>query len=505
MTKSKSARTAWRPAALVAALAAGLLATLAEPAASAASEATGQGTVETEYAAVFMAGKKVGYAKRIRAVAGGKVTSTEISSISLSRSGVSLTMRTRESYVETVEGKPLSFSLLQDLGLAQQKITGSVDAAGTITVTTSAGGEPRTRTIPWPDGALMPEGLRRLEKQKGLAKGTRYKTRLFSPVFLQALDMEVNVGATQEVDLLGRVVRLTEVKVVMSTPTGKLEAVNYVDRQHKTLKTITTVAGMKMEIISCSKQFALSPNDTLEFFERVMLSSPRPLRGLRRARAVTYHLAPKGEAVLTFLSSDNQSVRHLDGEVVVTVRPVAAPKNVPFPYKGTEKVSLEALKSTRFIQSDDAKVRALARQATRGAADAVEAARRIESFVRSYIKTKNLSVGYASAAEVAASRKGDCTEHAVLAAAMCRSVGIPAQVVSGVVYVERFGNKKDIFAPHAWTRVRLAGKWVALDSAMRGYDAGHIAMVAGDGDLDEFFGTISTMGNFRVTKVEVER
>jgi len=505
MTRSRNARAAWWLVVLPAVLAVEPPAALAGPAALTASKAAGKSEVRTDYLAIFMAGKKVGYLCHTRAVAGGKVTTIEVSSISLSRTGTPLTMRTREMYVETIDGRPLSFSSLQDLALARQKITGTVDDAGNLTITITAGGQTRTRTMPWPKGALMPEALRRLQQQKGLAEGTRYKAKAFSPTFMRAIDMEVVVGPTKEVDLLGRVVRLTEVKVTMSTPNGKIDTINYVDSQCDALKTITSMMGLKMELISCSKQFALSPNDTLEFFERVMLKSPQPLKGLRQAKSATYHLVPKGDAELVFLSSDSQIVRRGKGEVTVTVRLVQPPRNVPFPYKGAEKISLEALKSTQFIQCDDARVKALAQRAVRGAADALDAARRIESFVRSYIKTKNLSVGYASAAEVALSRRGDCTEHAVLTAAMCRAVGIPAQVVSGLAYVEQYAGRSDIFAPHAWTRVRLAGKWIDLDSAMDGFDAGHIAMVAGDGNLDEFFGMISTLGNFKITKVEVER
>ena len=39
---------------------------------------------------------------------------------------------------------------------------------------------------------------------------------------------------------------------------------------------------------------------------------------------------------------------------------------------------------------------------------------------------------------------GDCTEHAVLAAAMCRAVEVPSRVAIGLVYVEKesaFGSR----------------------------------------------------------------
>ena len=85
---------------------------------------------------------------------------------------------------------------------------------------------------------------------------------------------------------------------------------------------------------------------------------------------------------------------------------------------------------------------------------------------------------------------------------MCRAVGIPAQVVSGVAYVERFGDRKHIFGPHAWVRAYVGGKWVGLDAAL-GYNPGRITLSVGDGDLADFFGMVNTLGCFKITKVEV--
>jgi transglutaminase-like putative cysteine protease len=124
--------------------------------------------------------------------------------------------------------------------------------------------------------------------------------------------------------------------------------------------------------------------------------------------------------------------------------------------------------------------------------------------VGKFIDNKNLSVGYATALETVKSRQGDCTEHAVLAAAMCRAVGIPAQVVAGVAYVKQLGPKTDVFVPHAWFRVFLDGKWIDYDAALKAYDAGHITMTAGDGEPADFFGAVGTLGNFKIIKAEVK-
>jgi hypothetical protein len=235
------------------------------------------------------------------------------------------------------------------------------------------------------------------------------------------------------------------------------------------------------------------------------------LNNLASAKFITYNLSPVKEgANFTIPSNDNQKAQRLDnGKTILIVEPVAAPVGVKFPYKGKDASILKSMEPTRFLQSDNEQVIDLARRAIGRTKDAAEAARKIEAFVADYIENRSLSVGYASAAEVAASRQGDCSEFAVLTAAMCRAVGIPAQVVAGVAYVDDFlGNQG--FGGHAWTQAYIGGKWIGLDasfkSAGRGsYDAGHIALAAGNGEPGDLFNMAPTLGQFKIDKLTVEK
>ncbi|MFZ2146684.1 MAG: transglutaminase-like domain-containing protein, partial [Sedimentisphaerales bacterium] len=169
-----------------------------------------------------------------------------------------------------------------------------------------------------------------------------------------------------------------------------------------------------------------------------------------------------------------------------------------------------ALEPTRYVESDQQVIIDLAQRAVEDTSDAAEAARRIEAFVADYVTDKSLSVGYASAAEVAVSRQGDCSEHAVLAAALCRAAGIPAQVVTGLAYVPQWRTVQNGFGGHAWVQVYLADKWVGLDAAFKsaglgGYDAGHIALAVGNGNPEDFLNLVNTMGQFKIEKVTVKK
>ena len=476
--------------------------------AHAGSAATKTTPAEMEFFAVFMEGKKVGYAIHRRIVSGEKVTTSEEVCITLSRLAVSMTIQMMETSIETTDGRPLGFELKQKLGSMVMTVSGKVDRTGKVDLTTSSMGTEQKRTLQWPEGALMAEGLRLLELKKGIKEGTEYTAKVFSSGILQAVDTHIRIGPVENVDLLGRVVALREITTMLNMPgTGNVISKSYVDEDLGAQKTVMPIAGMNVEMVACAKEFALGRNDVLDVVDKMFLASPEPLDNLAETAFITYQLAPKqGVSNLTIPSDYNQHVRHLsNGKVVVTVKPVVAQSGAKFPYKGSDAAILEAMKPTRFLQSEHREVIDLARRAVGDTQDATEAAQKIEAFVGEYVENRSLSVGYASAAEVAASRQGDCSEFAVLTAAMCRAVGIPSRVVVGVAYVDEFAGRQG-FGGHAWTQAYVGDKWIGLDASFRGggrggYDAGHIALAVGNGNPEDFFNLATTMGQFKVEKV----
>jgi hypothetical protein len=470
------------------------------------------GSDEAEYLAVFMEGKKVGYAVETRIVSDDKVTTSEQVSITISRGGISVTIEMTETSFETTSGEPLGFESEQKLGAMVMKMTGQVDKQGTVSLITNSMGAEQKSTLQWPQGAVMAEGLRLLTLKKGLKEGTQYSVKIFSPGIMQALNADILIGSEQHVDLLGRVVPLIEVTTALNMPgAGKVVSTSYVDRNLKMQKTITPIAGMRVEMVACPREFALGKNDMLELIDRMFLASPELLNNLDSTKSITYFLSPVKEgAEFTIPSNDNQKAQTLDnGKVILKIEPVAALRGINFPYKGSDTTVLEALEPTRYLQSDNEQIIELARRAVGDTKDAAEAAKKIETFVANYIENRSLSVGYATAVEVTESRQGDCSEFAVLTAAMCRAVGIPAQVVAGVAYVDDFlGNRG--FGGHAWTQAYIGDKWIGLDASFKGagrggYDAGHIALAVGNGEPVDFFNLASTLGQFKIDKLTIER
>ena len=464
---------------------------------------------ETEYFAVFMEGKKIGHAIRSRVIADGKVTTTEKVSMQVSRAGAPVSMNTTETDIETTDGKPLGFEVVQDLGAMAMNVSGTINEQGAVNMTVTSMGREQKMNFEWPSGAVMAEDLRLLQLKYGLKEGLKYSAKLFSPGSIQAIEAEIHIGPKRNIDLLGRVVALTEVRTIFKVPrAAEIVSTSYVDGDLRIQKSIMPMMGMQIEMIACAKEFALGENDVLELVDKMFLASPEPLNNIESAKSVTYYLKPSGQSTkLMIPSSDNQGMEQLkEGGVIVTVRPVAAPTGVKFPYEGKDGNTLEAMKPTRFVQSDYNDIIELAKRAVGDTKDAAEAVKKIESFVSGYIENKGLSVGYASAAEVAASKAGDCTEFAVLTASMCRTIGIPARIVFGIVYVKAFGGRENVFGGHAWVEAYVGDKWIGLDATRtpKGFDAGHIALAIGNGEPADFLNLAATLGQFKIDKVIIE-
>lgn len=118
----------------------------------------------------------------------------------------------------------------------------------------------------------------------------------------------------------------------------------------------------------------------------------------------------------------------------------------------------------------------MAREAAGDESDPWLVALRLERFVHDRIESVNFTQAFATAADVARSLEGDCTEHAVLLAALARARGIPARVAIGLVYV---GNPPGL-GYHMWTEVYVRGVWIPLDATLGrgGVGAGHLKLTA---------------------------
>ena len=126
-----------------------------------------------------------------------------------------------------------------------------------------------------------------------------------------------------------------------------------------------------------------------------------------------------------------------------------------------------------LLQSGSPGIARLAARLGAGTRDPRLVAERINRWLYDSL-AKEITFGVPNAAQVLASRKGDCNEHTQLYLALARAAGIPARSAAGLAYV------RGKFYYHAWPEVYL-GRWVAVDPTFGEFpaDAAHIRFVNG--------------------------
>ena len=152
------------------------------------------------------------------------------------------------------------------------------------------------------------------------------------------------------------------------------------------------------------------------------------------------------------------------------------------------------LAPTIFIQSDKNAVRGLAKIIIGREKSALKITRKLMRWVYTNIEKKP-TLSIPSALEVLKTKQGDCNEHAVLMAALCRAVGIPAKVCAGIVYL----NGR--FYYHAWIEVYL-NRWISVDPTMNQFpaDVTHIKFI--EGDLENQFAVLKLIGKLDIEILE---
>jgi transglutaminase-like putative cysteine protease len=201
---------------------------------------------------------------------------------------------------------------------------------------------------------------------------------------------------------------------------------------------------------------------------------------------------------LSFVNSKEQSYTLNNGVYVVDINNVK-PDNDFYVVTDYDTETAKYLQPNNWIQSDDPLIEALSKKAFSGKKSITS----IEKFVSEYIRYPGLSTAYATALDVVKNRKGDCSEFALLTAGIFRAAQIPSRVVFGLVYIETRINGKlsGEFAGHAWTQIFVKDGWYSVDSALQGFDSGHIAFGVSDGDPKGLYEVMSTFGEFRIESI----
>ncbi|QDV54572.1 Transglutaminase-like superfamily protein [Rosistilla oblonga] len=164
-----------------------------------------------------------------------------------------------------------------------------------------------------------------------------------------------------------------------------------------------------------------------------------------------------------FVSSANQTIAAIDDRTVLVVCSAEEEQSVD-----SQPVAAEDELSNALIQSDHPTIRQMVnRLLVLEGASLDQKAETLRLGVYRHVRKKNFSRGFLSAGQVATEAEGDCTEHAILLAALCRAAGIPSRVAAGLMLLPPAeGQTEPLMAYHMWTLIWTGERWMALDATL---------------------------------------
>lgn len=217
---------------------------------------------------------------------------------------------------------------------------------------------------------------------------------------------------------------------------------------------------LSMERTSAEQALAASADKSLDLNAQTIV----PVNGLLPARESSEKLVLELLVTNGFLpaipNSTFQSVERLsDSTARITLWLGTTPRSAPSVPSTSKQMVIAA---TRWMPVTDPALQRMALMTSGGENDAETVCRRMEAAVHSKMRRDAFSTALLPADAVVRKLKGDCTEHAMLLAALCRVKGIPSRIASGLLHT----NQQIGFVGHAWVEALIDGEWLPFDSAI---------------------------------------
>jgi hypothetical protein len=370
---------------------------------------------------------------------------------------------------ETEDGKVKSVSMRQYLGKEQQLVlTGTVE--GDQLHVKVEGKMELDKKIPWNDKVIGLYREQNLFKDRAVKPGDQFSYLHYEPLISFVVTVRVQVKDYEEFRVAnGKTQRWLRVDVAPD----KIEGVQlppttfWLDKDLEPVRSEVDMPGLgKLILERTTREKARAPSAARapEIGLTNLIRLNQHIPQAHEASSIVYRISlPKDDNPTTaFAQDDRQSVRNVNGRSFeLVVRAVRKPQ----PSVEPGEVAQEYLKSNYFINSADRLVQQHARQAVGKEQDPWRKAQLIERWVHRNMKILNFTEAMATADHVARTLEGDCSEFSMLAAAMCRSVGVPSRIAMGLVYVDH-RTQGPVLGYHMWTEVWIHGQWLPIDATL---------------------------------------
>jgi transglutaminase-like putative cysteine protease len=387
---------------------------------------------------------------------------------------------------ETKEGKITSVFMTQFLDKDHKlELKGEVEEGG---LHVQYDGGRVDKTIRWNDKVQSAYRQELIFKERKVKAGDRLSLLSYDPQYNSVVTINALVKEPEEVDLLSitkegdmpKVKRIKEKLLRVELKPANIELpgksiempgwVWWLNKDWQPVRSQLEMPGLgNVVLYRTTRAVALLPSsgEIPDLGTNTRIALNQRLEQPEDTESVTYRVTYKGEGdpATTLAKDDRQEITNVKGKTFeLKVRAIRAPgdNEKPEPAKG------EFLKTSYYLDSDNAQVQAIAKKAVGKETEPWKKALAIETWVHKHMRHDD-SVAFCPAGQVAENLKGDCRQHAMLMTAVCRAAGIGSRPAVGLVYVED-RKRSPALVYHMWTEVWINGQWIALD-ATRGQGA----------------------------------
>ncbi|MCA9288102.1 MAG: transglutaminase domain-containing protein [Phycisphaerales bacterium] len=445
---------------------------------------------------VLLAGQRAGWSHEWQATEGDRITTASVMSLEIRRGSAVIEFEIEGEFVETTRGQPISARSSQAIG-SQPVVREFLWTDDGVEITTTQGGRSTTTTQDHPEGRWLTPAAASdyvLARMRAGAE-TISVTSIDTSSGLEIITNEMTGFRREDAQAWERTVPSIRCEVETSAAPGVVTTM-WADEQGNAVRSEIPLGGLTIITVMADRATAMSGGQAPEVMVDTLVAPDHPIRRPRETRRGVYVLSMgDGSEIPEITETSVQAVETLgrDSARVIVDLDDAAPSDA------SDIDRRRLLASSAMMDTGDQALIDLTRRSLRRASnDPMERAEALRRAVYRHIREKTLGVGFASASEVCQSRAGDCSEHAVLLAALLRVDGIPSRVVSGLVYADTFLGRDAIFGFHMWTQalIDVEGKprWVDLDATLSPsmpFDATHIAIVTAN--LDNESGSAEMM------------
>ncbi|MDY3558179.1 transglutaminase-like domain-containing protein [Gemmata sp. JC673] len=436
-------------------------------------------------------GQRIGYvqwgAKATKKNGRDLLVGVKYQKFTVSRFGERVGQWAEESSVESPTGAVFLTGMRQGIGHNQALVLNGTVEGKTLKVTGEGAAKGASDT-PWPEGVVGCVREPALFKEKQLKPGESFDYPSYIGVINRVVKMTVALEAEETATLWAKEPARKLLRYVSKMePVGTFKlppATTWVDAEtFEPLKMEFDFPGFggKVTFLRTTREAATADvTRPVELFNAQSIRLDREIPGIHSRKSAVYKVsAPKDDDAGTLFPADGrQVVKNLDAQAKTFELSVSASHGPVRGVAAQPAPGAEFTASNYFINWDNGGVKAHAAAATRGLPAATtdwDKAVAVERWVNRNMKAFEFSQAMATADNVAKTLSGDCTEYAMLSAAMCRAVGVPARTVLGLVYAPA-KDGKPYLAYHMWFEVFAEGQWLPLDATlgMGGVGPGHL-------------------------------